>query len=260
MKFCTEHSERGLRLLFGPQYSEIEDSITHIRGAIFKDPTALGFLSEILDELPSLWPVITGAWPALDQVSGERQLAALGQLVEDGLSASCEVEASNLILTPVTVMRHIVDFWNLQHVATHPALPSSSSSSSSLAAAPRVVDAQGFCVGILAAIAVACSRDTREFQAVASNAIRLAVCIGALVDLDEIVSGNATSMAVRWESLEDYDHLERILTQDHNVSFSPWKKEKKKKRKEKERKKLIDTKDLHFLPYRRQQRHHHPPR
>lgn len=216
MILCTEHSEVGLRLLFGPQCSEIEDSITHIRDAVLKDPTALGFLSELIDQLPSLWPVITDAWPALDQLSGEKQLAALGQLFEDRLSSSCKLEASNLILTPVTVMRHIVDFWTLQHVARHPVLPSLSSQTAAL----RVIDTQGFCVGILAAIAVACSRNICEFQAMASNAIRLAVCIGALVDLDEIVSGNTTSMAVQWESLQDYDHLERMLKQDPSVSFS----------------------------------------
>ncbi|KAH0593194.1 Polyketide synthase [Metarhizium humberi] len=216
MTFCAEHSEGGLRLLFGPQCSEIENSITHIRDAIIKNPTALGFLSEILNELPSIWPAITCAWPVLDQVSGEKQLAILGQLVEDGLSANNEVEATNLILTPVTVMSHIIDFWNLQHVATHSALPPSSSQD----ATHKVIDAQGFCVGILAAITVSCSRDIREFQALACNAIRLAVCIGALVDLDLIVSGNATSMAVRWESLQNYDHLERVLTQYPNVYIS----------------------------------------
>ncbi|KAL5358190.1 putative polyketide synthase [Aspergillus floccosus] len=67
---------------------------------------------------------------------------------------------------------------------------------------------------------VACSRDAREFQELASNAIRLAVCIGALVDLDEITSGGATSVAIRWESQESYERLRKILIQEPNVNVN----------------------------------------
>ncbi|KAI2700986.1 transcriptional regulator family: Helix-turn-helix [Penicillium roqueforti] len=216
MSLNTEHSKGDLRLLFGPQCSEIEDSIAHIRDAVYKDSAGLGFLSDILDELPSLWPVITSAWPALRKVQGEKQLAALGRRFENG-SPDSEAEPSSLIMTPVTVMKHLVDFWNLQNVATHPAFPSSPLSRTT---APRIIDSQGFCVGILAAIAVACSQDTREFQSLASNAIRLAVCIGALVDFDEIVSGKAKSIAVRWETPADHDYLEQTLTKSPNVYIS----------------------------------------
>ncbi|KAJ5357675.1 CAZyme family CE10 [Penicillium brevicompactum] len=206
MNFHKGQPKEDLRVLFGPQCPDITDSIIHIRDAISKDPTGLGFLTNILDELPSLWPTIAGAWPALKNVEGESQLLALGRLFEH--ESEDRVEASNLMMTPITVMRHIVDFWNLQDVATHPAFPSSSLSETEM---PRIVDTQGFCVGLLAAIAVACSRNTQEFQYVASNAIRLSLCIGALVDLDEILCGSTTSLAVRWESVEDFDHLEKIL-------------------------------------------------
>ncbi|KAF7586587.1 hypothetical protein BBP40_008644 [Aspergillus hancockii] len=202
----------GLRLLFGPQCSEIGESIGYIRSAILNDP-ALEFLRKVLDELPSLWPVITSAWPGLEGESGETQLIALNQLVQSGLPAA-SVEATNLILTPVTVMRHIVEFWNLQKVAKHPAFPSSRPR------ARRVIDTQGFCVGILAAITVACSRSTGEFQAISSNAIRLAVCIGALVDLDGTIAHDFASIALRWETQIDYERLEQILANDPNVYIS----------------------------------------
>lgn len=155
---------------------------------------------------------------------GEKQLVVLGRRFENG-SPDSEAEPSSLIMTPVTVMKHLVDFWNLQNVATHPAFPSSPLSRTT---APRIIDSQGFCVGILAAIAVACSQDTREFQSLASNAIRLAVCIGALVDFDEIVSGKAKSIAVRWETPADHDYLEQTLTKSPNVSFSSWKEKETK--------------------------------
>nr|A0A0B5KU17.1 RecName: Full=Non-reducing polyketide synthase mapC'; AltName: Full=Mycophenolic acid biosynthesis cluster protein C' [Penicillium brevicompactum]AJG44381.1 MpaC' [Penicillium brevicompactum] len=212
MNFHKGQPKEDLRVLFGPQCPDITDSITHIRDAISKDPTGLGFLTNILDELPSLWPTIAGAWPALKNVEGENQLLALGRLFEH--ESEVRVEASNLMMTPITVMRHVVDFWNLQDVATHPAFPSSSLSETEM---PRIVDTQGFCVGLLAAIAVACSRNTQEFQYVASNAIRLSLCIGALVDLDEILCGSTTSLAVRWESVEDFNHLEKILNNNTEI-------------------------------------------
>jgi hypothetical protein len=175
-------------------------------------------MSKLLVELPSLWPVMTEAWPALSKLSGEKQLVTLYQNFEEGLIDESETEASNLLLTPLTVMRHLVDFWSLKDVSTHPAFPSLVSSPPK-AADRKIIDSQGFCVGFLAATVVACSRDTREFQTIASNAIRLAVCIGALVDLDEFTSGSATSMAVRCESMQDYDFLDRVLTQIPNVSY-----------------------------------------
>lgn len=237
-------SKEDIRVLFGPQCPDIRDSITHIQNAISKDPVGLGFLSHILDELPSLWPTITGAWPALKNVEGDSQLLALGQLFEQG--SEDKLEASNLMMTPITVMRHVVDFWNLQNVATHPAFPPSSLSQAEM---PRIVDAQGFCVGLLAAIAVACSRDTQEFQSVASNAIRLALCIGALVDLDEISSGSTVSLAVRWESVEDFHRLEEILNSNPEVSFPPCEKKKKII--------LIYTQGIHIMPHRHQKCHGH---
>ncbi|KAJ5747634.1 uncharacterized protein N7511_009330 [Penicillium nucicola] len=219
MRLCAECPEVGYRVLFGPQCTEIGEQLTRIRDALQKYPSELNFLHEIVNELPSLWPVITGACPALESLPGERDLISLAQSMNKESPAGPVGEPSNIILTPLTVMAHISEFWQLQNVATHPAFQSGSSTASS-AALPRIIDAQGFCVGFLAAGVIASSRDAREFQSVASNAIRLAVCIGALVDLDEMVSGEATSMAIRWESEEMYAYLQQILNQDPTVYIS----------------------------------------
>ncbi|KAL4811694.1 putative polyketide synthase [Aspergillus spinulosporus] len=213
----TECPEGSIRLLFGPQYTDWGDPVARIRDALEKYPSGLQFFFEILDELPSLWAIMTDAWPALDRIPGERGLTALSQIINNEISASHMNERSNIILTPLTVMAHLAEFWGLQDVAAHPAFPPESSAKYPPTAVPRIIDTQGFCVGILAAIVVACSRDSHEFRMVASSAIRLAVCIGALVDLDETAFGNATSMAVRWESQDGYDRLQKVLVQDPTV-------------------------------------------
>jgi hypothetical protein len=49
----------------------------------------------------------------------------------------------------------------------------------------------------------------------ASKAVRLALCIGALVDLDAINYSNgldcASAIAVRWKSIAHLQHLEHTL-------------------------------------------------
>lgn len=61
---------------------------------------------------------------------------------------------------------------------------------------------QGLCVGFLSAIVVSLSRNDMEIGTVAAIGLRLAVCIGAYVDLDGISgipSKEAACVALRWK-------------------------------------------------------------
>lgn len=184
---------RPVCVVFGPQSSAIDGSLSMIQNSLKTNPS-LKFLNPVLEELPSLWSVITDAWPAVSEIPGARNLAILAQLAGREPFESPETPLS-VLLTPVTVIRQIIEFCMLRENCGE----------------FRIVDAQGFCVGFLAAVAVSCSQSIDEFQEMASVMIRLAVCIGAAVDLDASANGLTRSMAVRWKSSVENKRLNQAL-------------------------------------------------
>ncbi|KAE8155057.1 putative polyketide synthase [Aspergillus avenaceus] len=166
-------------ILFGPQIPDIDEALSCIQSYLFEHPSA-GFLVDVVRELPSLWPVITSSWPVLAQIPGDEQLAGLKGFF-DGGPPPVATELMNVLVTPVTVIWQIVEFLKLKDTF------------------------------FMAATAVASSPDEAEFRAAVSAVIRLAVCIGSLVDWDELEFGRTRSMALRWKTAEGYDSLKQTL-------------------------------------------------
>lgn len=184
---------RTVSVMFGPIYPELEPSITYIRSHLSKTPSG-NLLYNALKDLPSIWEAVSNTWPALRKIPGEAQLTTLSRFL-CGESPVDVVEPTNLLLVPVTVILHLIEFCNLKQNMEE----------------CEVRDIQGFCVGFLAATAAWWADDDIEFQNVVCTVLRLSVCIGALVDLDEISRGRSKSMAVRWKTIEDYEHLVETL-------------------------------------------------
>ncbi|KAJ5388986.1 Acyl transferase/acyl hydrolase/lysophospholipase [Penicillium cataractarum] len=193
MASSTTRAARPVCVLFGPQSSAIAESLSFIHTTLQNTPS-LKFLEAVLEELPSLWLVLTDTWPALSQVPGAEQLEVLGRLGQGERVTSPNV-ALNVILTPVTVLRQMIEYWtDRKGLDNH-----------------RIIDSQGFCVGFLAAAAVSFSHGTDDFPAIASVMVRLAVCIGAAVDLDALEHGHTQSVAVRWKGEAENEKLKQIL-------------------------------------------------
>ncbi|KAJ5952971.1 CAZyme family CE10 [Penicillium vulpinum] len=186
-------TDRPVCLVFGPQASEVEETLFYISHNIEENPS-LGFLKDVLQELPTLWSTITEAWSSLSSIPAVTQLTVLAECVR-GVIVAPE-NATNVLLTPLTVIRQIIDAWKFKENSQ---------------SGCRLVDTQGFCVGFLAAAVVACSNDSREFEEIASTMIRLAVCIGAAVDLNGLLHGQARSVAVRWKSANENEQLDQVL-------------------------------------------------
>ncbi|EEP77445.1 hypothetical protein UREG_02294 [Uncinocarpus reesii 1704] len=120
---------------------------------------------------------------------------------------------NNLLLSPLTVISQVIDFWKLSHGFDHRAPIGS-----------QVRDVQGFCTGFLTAAAISCSKSEAHFQELASKAIRLSLCTGAVVDLDALNHSSGldypAAVAVRWKSAGGRQHLERILKQHPRAYIS----------------------------------------
>lgn len=196
-------------LLFGPvsvQPSQVH--LSQLRTSIM-EKTNLKFMSELINELPSLWSTVVQAVPELDSVPGAEQLKQLRQFLTSGKLPKADA-LSNVIVAPLTVISHIADVLSQQRDLGK-------------ATFPRFENVQGFCLGFLTAIAFASSQDATEFQHFASVAVRLAVCVGSVVDLDELAcedpSDRSASVAIRWRSMTGRDDLENILRDYPNVSL-----------------------------------------
>ncbi|KAL4799163.1 putative polyketide synthase [Aspergillus venezuelensis] len=184
---------QGIAVLFGPQSSAVEEAVSCIHAFVRENPSAT-YLVEIIQTLPSIWPAIQDSWAPLAQLDGKRQLETLGSFFGGGPS-TVPPKSSNILITPLTVLQHIIELCKLRKGASR----------------LEIKDVQGFCVGFLAATAVASAHDETQFRSIVARVIHLAVCVGALVDLNELERGRAASLAVRWSGEEGYSSMEKVL-------------------------------------------------
>ena len=201
--------------LFGPQTTHFtEGGLLELRNSLVTNP-CLKPLVDTIRELPSLWPVLQQVFKHLSRVPGAEQLYQLSQLIDNGTLPDTAA-LSNIQLIPLTVISQVVDFMCLNEGARSATFLAPPQADSGLG------NVQGFCVGFLAAAAVACSRNKTEFLNYSSVALRLAVCIGAIVDLDGATFPNpldrSSSFAVRWKTNLEQNYFEKILSSYSSVS------------------------------------------
>ena len=195
-------------LLFGPVSPQLnQDYLSDLQRSILED-SELDFLIGVIEELPSLWPIVQKEFPEFSTIPGAEQLEQLKRL-RSPVQLPDVWASSNLVLAPLTVISHIAEFLRLSRTTRNTNFPG-------------VENVQGFCVGFLAAAAVASSRDKIEFRRSASTAIRLAVCVGAIIDLNDGSFRNpadrSSAIVVRWKTESGKEAFERILKDYPSVS------------------------------------------
>lgn len=146
-----------------------------------------------------MWPTLVETIPKLTKVSGEDLLQDLKSWLDTGIFPDTKAKCS-VLLAPLTVIAHIVDFLRLG----------------------RKADVQGFCIGFLSAVAVAGSHETDDFKQVASTALRLALCVGAVIDLDEEemsdTLGGSSCYSAQWKTDLEKDYFDTKLSSYPEVS------------------------------------------
>lgn len=222
MLFDNELSLRQALLLVGSKRSEFSsDELSELRSAIHDSPE-LGFLSKAIAELESLWPIITASHPGLEDIHGDQSLHQLAQFFEGGNEPKLKIKGTrqdNVLLEVLTVLTHVTSFVSVAQTRINNALVEPSK-------LPNLdhqsYDIQGFCLGFLTASAVAVSKNEDDFAKNVRVILRIAVCIGALVDADaarmEKSGARALSMSVRWSSEAGYSELNKALDTYQDVS------------------------------------------
>ena len=177
-------------IIFGPQRTFPKpESLARLRLVLLTEPCLTKFLAAIKD-LPNLWSSLLKARPALERVPGIQVLEGLKTWVERGHLARPPNPLPNTLLTPLSVVAdvvHYLHFVRLREVEL-------GESHADIISNIKSRGLQGFGVGTLAALALACSKDQQDLGVFGSVALRLAVCIGALVDLESVFSDPANEV------------------------------------------------------------------
>lgn len=199
-------------IVFGAQTScPSKEFLAEIRKYLLSE-TRLGPFLEALKDLPSLWDRLVRHDQLLKAVPGRETLQRLGDWIQHGELPDGNVAESNLFGMPLTLIIHFVQYFHyLDGNTSHVELIQDVSTAG----------VQGFCIGLLSAIAVACARQEAEVTTLAAVALRLAACIGAYVDLHRAYAANAfdtVSLAVRWKTSTSHDLVLEALQAYPEVS------------------------------------------
>ena len=192
----------GIRLIvFGPQtLCPSKTFLAEIRKYLLLEPRLGNFL-DALKNLPNLWDRLVRHDQALQLVPGRQTLERLADWIQHGELPDGSIVDSNLFGMPLTIIVQIVQYFHyLDGNVSHAELLEELSAAG----------IQGFCLGLLSAVAVGCAKKEAEVRTQAGVALRLAACIGAYIDLHRIYapdSFDTISLALRWKSSTSHSVL-----------------------------------------------------
>lgn len=206
-------------LVFGSQTTLPSDRyLSQLRASILFDGRLYPFLTAIR-QLADFWNGLVTFDARLEQIPGLKGLHVLQTWIERGEPPKIRDIPANVLATPLTIIIHLVQYLhyldsNNDVGTTHHALLDSLQGGG----------IQGCCTGLLSAIAVACSESEEDVVEYFCKALRLAVCIGAYVDLDKVNSvppKQTTCLVVRWKSETGRFILDETLRSYKEVKKQP---------------------------------------
>ncbi|KAI0854664.1 beta-ketoacyl synthase [Xylaria cubensis] len=185
-------------VLFGPVITSwTSEDLQELQASLQKD-SSLAFIRNALIDLPSLFPLF-GSKEIASFVSKPEHLQELADFAS-GRKVLNLTTLSNVHLAALTIAYQGVEF--IRSVGLIGRAPDSPSTQA-LWSLPKLQGVQGFCLGFLSAAAVASSKDLETFEQNFTTSIRLAACIGAVVeaDLQSHING-LKSLSIRWKTDE----------------------------------------------------------
>jgi hypothetical protein len=192
-------------LVFGSQTSwPSVDFLSQLRSILLLEPSLHQFLATIKD-LSKTWEALVAADARLQQVDGLDAINCIQGWIDTGDFGTTPEPLLNVLAAPMTIiiqMAHYLSF-----------VTSKDTNTTQKAVLESAQDAgvQGLCTGLLSAIAVACSKTQEELGSYSSVALRIALCVGAYVDLDEILTTPASCIAIRWRTENGKEEILKML-------------------------------------------------
>jgi Starter unit:ACP transacylase in aflatoxin biosynthesis len=200
--------------VFGPQTDwPSTEYLDQLRSKLLSDARLHDIVTAIT-ELHELAFTIADQNPRLKQAPCTDNIRQLQEWLEHGTTFVSSTPP-NILSMPMTVIIHLVQYINYLDgsKATHAQILANTQLGGGI---------QGFCLGLLSAIAVASSKDEHEVVTMGAVALRLAACIGAYIDRGDFMqdaAGGSTSLSLRWKNEIGHGKLLNILLNYPTVSF-----------------------------------------
>lgn len=200
----------NLTLVFGSQSLDFnEETATQLRDALLRRPS-LQWILDVIADLKQHWNHALNAIPELAGLPGEKLLDGLNEWLRIGKFPEGSFPLSNFLLTPLVVITHLTQYLTVRELcgsgsAQWAKLHSSFSHNN---------DIIGLCTGLLSAAAISSSANDAQLRRFGAVAVRLAMVIGAIVDVQDTAAdsqGKWASISVAWTSADLDDAIIRVL-------------------------------------------------
>ncbi|KAH8430981.1 uncharacterized protein LDX57_008643 [Aspergillus melleus] len=211
-------SENPSIFVCGPQTTTLppQEYFVHLRQTLRYDST-LEAIDTAIAELPEIWKTLVNEHPGLNELHGNGILRDMNGWItgdSDNLGYSKSL-LSNMHLGPLTVVLQVMEYLNY--------LAREGVDHSEVMGSVARGGFQGLCTGFFTASALSCSKDTAEIGKHVAVALRLALCIGAMVDLENqsgVLPAGMISVTVRWTSGSDRRRVMDILGRHEEAYLS----------------------------------------
>ncbi|GLA17560.1 type I Iterative Polyketide synthase (PKS) [Aspergillus niger] len=195
-------------LLFGPQaLSFSTTTFADIHARVVQN-SENAWIKQTITSLPGLWDALVKEFPQYGALEGKQLLRDLDRWFETGTMEHAEPHLPNILLSPMVVITQLTEYVDYLKTMPH--------------AADQQTETVGFCTGLLTALAASLASDIKGIRQYGAIAIKLAMIIGAVVDVQDITSPNgpSKSLAVAWDSAETQDRLNQIIDQSPEAYIS----------------------------------------
>ena len=196
--------------VFGPQSKEPKAGyLERLREYLCNEEELVPFV-QVIRELPNLWPLYSDHDTDLSTLSHAPQdLISLSDWIETGKTSLICISTSGILSLPLLVIIQVCQYFQflqqcrIKHIDL-------------ILAVQNGAGIQGYCTGLLTAVAVACSADEKELVQNCCRALRLAVGVGAYSDLG--IGGGSDALSTIVLRLKYEGQAEEILKDFPRVS------------------------------------------
>lgn len=182
------------------------DQLRDYRKAVISERT-LSPIIETLKRLPAFWDTLASTDGSLLGIAGRASADRLAEWITSGEGLSGEDTPPSAIAMPMTIIAHLCQYNDYIQRGEEDGL----SHGLLLGHVAQKGGVQGFCAGLLSALAIAGAADTHTIGQCGALAVSLAFAVGANVDLDMLTSGETKCLAVRWKTSAGLEELDDVI-------------------------------------------------
>ncbi|OAA43653.1 Beta-ketoacyl synthase [Metarhizium rileyi] len=200
-------------LLFGSLPLSFDQSdLQRVRDTIRSD-SDVDWILKVVSDLPERWQSISAVLgvPGKRVVEGYMHLVDLRNAFESGEALVSSYPLPNKLLVPLAVIEQLTQYLDFHRVADDGV----DSTLDWISRTTENIETLGFCTGLLSSAVASSSKTSSDFERYGASAIRLAVAVGAIADMDAKASAQspqaARCLGTEWHSESKLMELRNII-------------------------------------------------